>query len=466
MRPSLVPIAEVLAGVALAALLMVIPEAANAADPSPQELQERVDQLEESLRQLRKDTRGLEVREELKLKEKPVAGWSAKDGFFIQSLDGAYKLKVGGYTHFDSRYFVDGQDDGNPSQFTFRRVRPNIEGTVAQYIGFRILPDFAGSSLVLQDAYVDFKYFPFAVLRAGKFKTPYGIERLQSATAITFVERSVADNLVPNRDLGVQLGGEVGLGAFSYALGVFNGVVDGGSTDVDLNDDIDFAARVFYHPFRNTALIALQGVGFGIAGTYGREDGTTATPDVGRFRTSGRQTFFRYVADSPATAAGTVIADGDRYRFSPQAYYYYGPFGALFEYNTTTQELTQGARTAWLTNQGWRVQGSYVLTGENATYRGVMPTQPFDPFKGTWGAFELALRGAGIDVDDQTFEIGFAQKNRSADEAHQFTVGVNWYLNAHVKLVLNYDRTSFDGGAAGGDRHTEDLIVGRTQLLF
>jgi phosphate-selective porin OprO/OprP len=107
-----------------------------------------------------------------------------------------------------------------------------------------------------------------------------------------------------------------------------------------------------------------------------------------------------------------------------------------------------------------------VLTGENASYKGIVPNQPFDPFSGTWGAFEVALRGSELDVDDQTFEIGFADKNRSADEAHEFTVGINWYLNANIKLVLNYDRTWFDGGAANGDRHTEDLIVTRIQLLF
>jgi phosphate-selective porin OprO/OprP len=327
MRTSVVRIAGI-AGLALTAFLTLGPAASSATDPSPEQLQERIDELEDAVQQLRKDTRGLEVREELKGKEKPVAGWSLKDGFFLQSIDGAYKLRVGGYTHFDSRFFVDGQDGGNPSQFTFRRVRPFLEGTVAKYFGFRILPDFAGSTLVLQDAYVEAKYFPAATLRAGKFKTPYGLERLQSATAITFVERAVDDNLVPNRDLGMQLGGELWLGAFTYSVGIFNGTFDGGSADFDLNDDKDFAGRVFVHPFRNTAITALQGLGVGIAGTYGREDGSLSSTDVPRFRTSGRQTFFRYAADNPATAAGTVIADGNRYRWSPQAYYYYGPFGA------------------------------------------------------------------------------------------------------------------------------------------
>lgn len=459
-------IARIIAGTALALIATLGAAPSRAAEQTPEELQERINELEDAVQQLRKDTRGLEVREEVKAKEKPVAGWSLKDGFFIQSQDGAYKLRVGGYTHFDGRFFTDGQDDGNPSQFVFRRVRPMFEGTVAKYIGFRIMPDFAGSSLVLQDAYVDLKYWPAAVLRAGKFKEPYGIERLQSATAITFVERAVDNSLAPNRDLGLQLGGDLFLGAFSYAVGIFNGVPDGGSADTDLNDDKDFAGRIFYHPFKNTSVTILQGLGVGMAGTYGREDGSASSPDVPRFRTSGQQTFFRYAADNPATRAGTVIADGNRYRFSPQGYFYYGPFGAMFDYQSTTQELTRGDKTAWLTNQGWMVQASYVLTGEAASYKGLVPTKNLDPFAGTWGAWEVALRGSQLDVDDQTFEIGFADPARSADEAKQFTVGINWYLNPNAKFVLNYDRTWFDGGAANGDRHTEDLVVGRVQLVF
>ena len=60
----------------------------------------------------------------------------------------------------------------------------------------------------------------------------------------------------------------------------------------------------------------------------------------------------------------------------------------------------------------------------------------------------------------------------SATEAQGFTVGLNWYLNRWVKVMVNYDRTSFDGGAAGGtpgsiaDRETEDSVFTRLQLSY
>jgi hypothetical protein len=35
-----------------------------------------------------------------------------------------------------------------------------------------------------------------------------------------------------------------------------------------------------------------------------------------------------------------------------------------------------------------------------------------------------------------------------------------------VKVVVDYERLAFEGGAAGGDRKTGHQIVGRMQLWF
>jgi phosphate-selective porin OprO/OprP len=449
------------------AILLVIPGESRGADdpPTAADHEQRIRELEETIRQLNTDTRKLEVPEEERGKARPVAGY--QDGFFVQSSDGSYQLKLGGYTHFDGRFFIDEENRDSTTQFTFRRARLDFTGTVAKYFKFRLMPDFAGSSLVLQEAWVDATYLPWAQIRAGKMKTPYGIERLQSATAIYFIERAISDNLVPNRDLGMELFGDLWLGRVSYFAGIFNGTVDGGSADVDLNDDFDFAGRVFLHPFRVQSIKALQGLGIGIAGTYGREDGSPGTPDLPRFRTSGRATFFRYVTDSPPTPAGTTIADGVRYRYSPQVYYYWGPFGALGEFNTTVQDVERNRVEDSLTFRAWQLQTSYVLTGEDATYRGVTPAQPFNPFNGKWGAFQVALRYSQLDVDDDAFDKGFANPDQSAEKAISFAVGANWYLNRNIKLALNYERTWFGGGAAGGaDRKSEDVILTRVQLVL
>ena len=44
-----------------------------------------------------------------------------------------------------------------------------------------------------------------------------------------------------------------------------------------------------------------------------------------------------------------------------------------------------------------------------------------------------------------------ADREAAASIATGWTVGLNWYLNENLKWMLDYERTSFEGGAAVGD---------------
>jgi phosphate-selective porin OprO and OprP len=96
----------------------------------------------------------------------------------------------------------------------------------------------------------------------------------------------------------------------------------------------------------------------------------------------------------------------------------------------------------------------------------VSPAQPFDPFTGKWGAWEIVARYGQLEVDGDSFTNNFANPKTSARRAKEWVVGINWYLNRNIKLVLDYANTDFRGGAASGDRPTEKAIVSRLQLLL
>lgn len=109
-------------------------------------------------------------------------------------------------------------------------------------------------------------------MKVGKFKTPVGLEVLVSDPATPFIERSMLSNLLPNRDLGVQLGGDLMGGRLNYALGIFNGVADGAnSTNTDFDEDKDVAARVMVRPFKHVAHSPLAGFSLGLGGSQGRQ---------------------------------------------------------------------------------------------------------------------------------------------------------------------------------------------------
>ena len=379
-----------------------------------------------------------------------TAGWS--NGFVIQSADGDHRIVFGVVIQTDGRFTT---DDPAPftDTFTIRKVRPGIQGRVGKYFDFRLTPEFGNGTPGLQDAYLDVRFFPSFRVRVGKDKTPVGLEVLQGDPTLFFPERSLASSLLPNRDIGVQVQGDVAANRLSYSAGVFNGVVDGASssTDVDTNAGKDLAARVLYQPFRTATTPArlLNSLGLHLGVSAGSQTGTLPS-----FRTSAGQMYFSY--------AGTT-ASGDRRRITPGVFYYYKAFGAFGEYVHVTQDVLKTAVPQTLTTTAWDVSGVINLTGEAASSGVVQPRRVFDPPSGRWGALQFVARYAELHADPEAFTGGLAAATAS-ERARQATIGVNWYPVQYVKYYLNYERTTFAGGAAG--RPAEHAILFRAQLAF
>jgi phosphate-selective porin OprO/OprP len=364
---------------------------------------------------------------------------------------GDFKLKITGYAQADGRFVVGDEGALVTNQFVVRRVRPVVQGTVAQYFDFYIVPDFGSGATVLQDAYVDVRFSPQVRVRAGKMKHPFGIERLQSGQALSFVERALPNVLVPNRDIGVQVHGELGQGLFAYALGMFNGVADGGSADADTNDGKDVTARVFLRPMR--------GLGLGFAVNRGSANGA--------FRS------YTSVSQVAIYSYGTTVTATDhRTRLSPQGYFYSGPFGLLAEYVLVKEkgrkdDSGKPTVTVPFEHSAWSVTASFLVTGEDASCAGVKPKTFFVPGSGKWGALQLVARVNRLDLDDDTLSVGLADPAKSVSRATGIGVGLNWIWNNNVKYALDFEQTQFKGGAAdGADRPAENSVQARLQLSF
>jgi phosphate-selective porin OprO/OprP len=378
-----------------------------------------------------------------------TAGWD--EGFVLQSANGDNRIVLGLTAQADGRFSL---DDPLPitNTFTLRKARPGLSGRVAKYFDFKFTPDFGSGNAVLLDAYFDVRFSPQIRVRSGKDKTPVGYELLQGDAYLLFPERSLASSLVPNRDVGFQVLGDIS-SKLSYAGGIFNGVADGTSstTDVDSSHAKDLAGRIVWHPFRSAATPAglLNGLGFQIGGSIGGQAGPLPS-----FRTSAGQTYFSY-------AAGAAAA-GDRTRMTPAAFYYHRSFGGFVEYVRSAQQVSRAGSDEDVSNQGWGIAGSYVLTGENTSDRGVRPRHAFDPSAGHWGALQVAARYSQLAVDRLAFSRGFAAPAASR-KASAFTLAANWYPTFFIKYYATFERTTFDGGAV---RPAENIILFRAQLAF
>ena len=376
-----------------------------------------------------------------------TAGW--QEGFVIQTDTGDNRLVFGMVIQTDGRFSL---DDPTPITNTLmiRKVRPTFTGRIAKHFDFKVMPDLGIGTVVVMDAYFDIRFSQAFRVRSGKDKTPIGYELLQGDAYLLFPERALASSLVPNRDIGIQVQGDIARARLFYAAGVFNGILDGTSstTEVDTNNEKDFAGRVVLQPFKSAAL---SGFGFQVGGSTGPQTGALPA-----FKTSVGQTYFSY--NTGAAASGV------RNRVSPAVFYYRKAFGAFAEYMRSTQPVTRSNLQTEVTNHAWEMTGSIVLTGEAASDRGVRPKNNFDPANGKWGALQVLGRYTVLTVDRAAFAAGLTATGASG-EARSFTIAANWYPSAYIKYYATFERTVFDGNASGA-RPAENVILFRTQLAF
>ena len=202
------------------------------------------------------------------------------------------------------------------------------------------------------------------------------------------MERAFPTALVPNRDVGFQLYGELASGIVAYAAALLDGAPDGGSVDTDLNDSKDFGGRIFISPFKK-GQSALKDLGFGIAGTTGKQTGPLPA-----YRSGGQV--------SIVTLLTGITYDGTRKRYVPQLSFYSGPFGLLAEYAHSESTVKKADGThAHLEGKAWQTTATLALTGDKASFTGVKPEEAVDPSKGQWGALELAARVNGIELGSE-----------------------------------------------------------------
>ena len=501
-----------------AGLLSAQPTAPAASVQTPEvvKLTQKVNTLE----------RKLEIQDEVTtgtLQKLPVFEAGA-DGFKISSSDKKHQLRIGATLQTDYRNFLGDNapvwtpgspgslEAAGPGSIFLRQARIILEGYVFKDIYFKIMPDFAQTSNnanMLPDAYVDYAYATQASLLVGKYKPPIGLERLQGDANTAFQERAFPTNLAPNRDMGLQVHGGFAIpgykaetapgpidnkNAFTYQVGITDGTGDSGNpfgngtsatSSTSFANNKEFDGRLFAQPFQHSGYAWMEGLGIGVAGSFSNPDHQTLQAQ----RTPlGQSQFIDYTqlnVTNTLSAGKTITADGNSNRIYPQAYWYKGPFGLMGEYVASTQTLNLGGAQNGIkynnitqTNKAAQVQVSYVVTGEDNTFEGVKPMRNFDPFKGSWGALQLAARWSELTVDSRTFLL--LDPTKSASKATAFAVGANWFLNRNALIRFDFENVSFNGGAQSAaptgtgantiyhiaNRPGEQVLSTRFQLAF
>jgi phosphate-selective porin OprO/OprP len=403
-----------------------------------------------------------------------------KDGFVLKTPDNQYQLRFGGWVAYDWAWFH--QDDeiallyGDEQDGTgFRTVRLRLGGKATEFVDWQVELDFAGENgqdtPYFLDTYVQFNQLPYlpghrGELRMGHFKEPFSGEEISSEIANVFVERSLASVFNPSRNAGVQWSDQF-LGTESqprlaYSVGVFK-TTDNWPSSNDSDEDQGYALTA-----RLTGLPWLKDEGrkllhLGVAYSHRNPDGAVLAWNA---RPESRLALFRYansdpVAPTPPPALYRLrdarADDVDLYNL--EAAFKHGPLLLQGEYTLADVDTTFGGRRHF---NGYYAQASYVLTGESRPYRfnlgvfdRVFPKRNVGfGEKGGWGAWEAALRYSHLDLSDGPVRGG---------EQSSLTAGINWFLNPHTKVTLNYIHSWVEGDFYEGDL---DILQTRVHLYF
>jgi phosphate-selective porin OprO/OprP len=381
-------------------------------------------------------------------------------GLVVESADRNYTFRFRPRIQVDANCFPD--DEDGTSGIYLRRVRPVFEGKAGAF-DWRFMPELAGTVRIL-DAWGDLRFGPSHHLRVGKFKGVMGYERQQSFSQRLFIEPGMQFLLTPTREIGLDLHGLALNKTVDWTIGVYDGVLDNTdlSSNANFSSSVDIGARVAFRPWLNDKDSALSGLTFGVAFTQGEEDTVIDDSDRDRrirYLTTGLNRFFRY--------NDGVLVDGIRQRANLFLSWYTGPFGFLTEYVRSSYDLSRGGVAHTVDTDGWTIQGSWVVTGEHPSYKGLRPRTDFEWGTVNLGAFEVALRIHHIAVGDEAF-LGTADtrlaRQGSTQEATGYGFGLNWYLSANLLMALNYEITEFSG--YGKDRDSENVLKSRVQVDF
>ncbi len=186
-------------------------------------------------------------------KYKPI-DYKLGRGFTFTSADEKFQLSLGGrmqfrytFTDFDTADFNTKSDS---SSWDAKRIKLFLNGyAYTKDLTYKLELDLrqSGSSKMLQDAFINYKFMDEVQLRAGQYKVPFARQELTSDGSLSFVDRSpVVDAFKASYDLGAMAHGKIADGIAYYNLGVFGGL---GQTTARATNDNMLAARVAVNPF-------------------------------------------------------------------------------------------------------------------------------------------------------------------------------------------------------------------------
>lgn len=400
-------------------------------------------------------------------------------GIKVVSSNGDFSAAVGTLVQWDA--YVDENDSGSTigsgasggsadDAFRFRRVWITLAGKV---YSFHYHLDYDTVSGTLQRAWLEHDLLPHGSLFVGQDKPWASLDEIARNPDTPFLERNIVSSSGVNAAATYTNGAyyEWNDRAFTDDDNLWLGVSasslhkQGSSTDT-ITQGSAYNARIAYAPIVEKNLWLHLGASI-IDATAATGSSTAGTNALNASYVYGNY----YDSDEKLTLASyPVSSSGARPHSratSGELAGAYGPAYLQAEYDDVALHETGLADN---TVTAFSATAAFTLTGEtrpynahDATYGAITPEHGY-------GAWELAVRydearnGGSNGVYTGLALAGAKGTLATADKVSLVTVGLNYYVNDHVRFVLDYEHGKVDLGKEGSD--SPNTLGARVQLWF
>src|SRR5436309_878080 len=230
-----------------------------------EQLEKRNAELEAEVRSLKQQTAAVpngkfktKVNYDGKTYTEKAVAQEEKSPLYVQQRGPELKLVLGGFVQMN---FEDGDvsafegrfgQTALKDRFRLRRARINLTGDFVEQFDFKVEGDFENSdglnsnrtAFEATDIFINWHQFPWAQIKMGQWKAPFGLEQITPDTTLYTIERTLPTGAItPERQIGVQLWGKPLATIWpgqSDLLTYYAGIFNGNGRNITNNDNNNF----------------------------------------------------------------------------------------------------------------------------------------------------------------------------------------------------------------------------------
>ncbi len=369
-----------------------------------------------------------------------------------------FTAHVGGKIFVDWAYYFDDKNDLGANKIGLRALSLFAEGTLTKTWAYKFAGDLfrnggqskSGGGIALSSFYVRYLGFEPTLLTYGVQTEPFSLEAATGNLDITFMERALPNALAPGDTVGIAA--RTYRERWSLQGGFFGGQV--GSAKDQGDQGLGLSGRVTALPIQSDLPIRTDfdllhvGVSASIRNIKSNEEVSF------RYRPESGLTDVRFVNTGVIEGADTIS------RFGLEVAAQRGPYALQGEYMRA--DVGRGSGFPDVHFNGWYISANWFLTGEQRRY--IRNGGYFGGAKNPthkYGAIALAARYSTIVLNSRDIRGG---------EENNVTLGVNWYVNEQMRVMVNYifvdtDIFANDNGLAQGN-DSPQIVQMRFQYDF